>query len=138
VRQFAAVSPDLFDAVVNLCVEPGKMCASQMMMLDAKGGTGIEGAWNVAALIYDKAGRQQLDPVLPGKTAVIDARFIKAYCANNTPTRAASLEVRAPASLAPLQGAGLAWPVGPLSPANATPEHQPGAHLTLAAPRPLS
>lgn len=47
VRRFAAVSPDLFDAVVNLCVRPGKMCMSQMMAIDAQGGTGSAGRWNV-------------------------------------------------------------------------------------------
>jgi cytochrome o ubiquinol oxidase subunit 2 len=40
VRQYAAVDPELFNAVVNRCVEPGKMCMSEMMALDAQGGTG--------------------------------------------------------------------------------------------------
>ena len=41
VRRYAAVAPDLFDAVVNRCVEPGKMCMSQMMAIDAHGGMGL-------------------------------------------------------------------------------------------------
>jgi len=43
VRHFASVDPGLFDAVVNMCVEPGKMCMNQMMALDAAGGTGKSG-----------------------------------------------------------------------------------------------
>lgn len=41
VRRYATVAPDLFDAVVNRCVEPGKMCMNQMMAIDAHGGMGL-------------------------------------------------------------------------------------------------
>jgi cytochrome o ubiquinol oxidase subunit 2 len=41
VQHFAKVLPQLFDAVVDRCVEPGKMCMSQMMAVDARGGTGL-------------------------------------------------------------------------------------------------
>ena len=40
VHRYASVAPALFDAVVNRCVEPGKMCMSQMMAVDARGGMG--------------------------------------------------------------------------------------------------
>lgn len=40
VQRFAKVSPDLFDAIVNRCVEAGKMCMSEMAAIDAKGGMG--------------------------------------------------------------------------------------------------
>ena len=46
VRQYAKVDAQLFDAVVNRCVEPGKMCMSQMMAIDARGGMGMN-AFNV-------------------------------------------------------------------------------------------
>jgi cytochrome o ubiquinol oxidase subunit 2 len=42
VRKFATVVPHLYDAILNLCVEPGKMCLGEMMMLDAKGGQGAD------------------------------------------------------------------------------------------------
>jgi cytochrome o ubiquinol oxidase subunit 2 len=47
VRHFASVDPALFDAAVNLCVRPGKMCVNQMMAIDAEGGTGRAGQFNL-------------------------------------------------------------------------------------------
>jgi cytochrome o ubiquinol oxidase subunit 2 len=57
-RTFGAVDPALFDAVVNLCTDPGKMCLNEMMAIDAKGGLGLESARNVLALEYDKFRRR--------------------------------------------------------------------------------
>ena len=114
VRRYASVAPDLFDAVVNLCVRPGKMCMSQMMALDARGGMGSAGRWNLAALSYDKFGHEDVRAVIPGPGAGLltaaDQVFIKAYCADNRPMMARAREVAAPASSAPLRGAGLRWP----------------------------
>src|SRR3546814_11439351 len=53
-QRFAAVEPQLFDAIVNLCVEPGKMCMHDMMSIAAAGGAGIPGIHNVRRLSYDK------------------------------------------------------------------------------------
>ena len=47
---FAAVDPQLFGRVVNMCVEEGRMCMAEMMALDAQGGMGLPGIANVAAL----------------------------------------------------------------------------------------
>jgi cytochrome o ubiquinol oxidase subunit II len=41
VQHFAKVLSNLFDTVVNRCVEPGKMCMSQMMDIDSRGGMGM-------------------------------------------------------------------------------------------------
>lgn len=49
VRLFASVAPGLFDAIVNRCVEAGKMCAKDMMAIDATGGLGKPGAYNLAS-----------------------------------------------------------------------------------------
>ena len=38
VQYFASVEPDLYDRVLNRCVEDGKMCMHHMMAIDAKGG----------------------------------------------------------------------------------------------------
>ena len=47
-RHFASVSPDLYGAILNRCVDRSKMCMSQMMAIDADGGLGKPGAYNVA------------------------------------------------------------------------------------------
>lgn len=54
VQYFATVDPMLFDAIRNFCVEPGKMCMSEMAMIDAQGGAGLAGLNNLLPLTYDK------------------------------------------------------------------------------------
>ena len=126
VRHFASVAPDLFDAVVNMCVRPGKMCMSQMMALDAKGGTGKAGNWNLAALTYDKYGRESVSATTSAKLVAANDAFVKAYC-ENTPSPVMARDVRAPGSLAPLRGAGLRWkPAGQMPPVS--------EHMSLASP----
>ncbi|RYG10633.1 MAG: ubiquinol oxidase subunit II [Burkholderiales bacterium] len=49
VQRYASVDPTLYDAVVNRCVEAGKMCMKDMMAIDASGGMGKPGAYNLAA-----------------------------------------------------------------------------------------
>jgi cytochrome o ubiquinol oxidase subunit 2 len=58
VRRYAAVAPDLYHAALNMCVEPGKMCADTMMRIDARGGLGLSSAVNVLPLTYDKYARR--------------------------------------------------------------------------------
>ncbi|KQW63594.1 ubiquinol oxidase subunit II [Variovorax sp. Root411] len=48
VRHYASVDPALYDAILNLCVDRGKMCMKEMMAIDADGGLGKPGAFNVA------------------------------------------------------------------------------------------
>ena len=43
VRRWATVAPGLYDAILNRCVEPGKMCMRHMMAVDASGGAGKGG-----------------------------------------------------------------------------------------------
>jgi cytochrome o ubiquinol oxidase subunit 2 len=43
VERYAGVERDLFDAVVNRCVDRNKMCMAQMMAIDAAGGGGKPG-----------------------------------------------------------------------------------------------
>ena len=80
VQHFATVQGDLFDRIVNLCVPSGKMCVKQMMALDAKGGTGKAGTFNVAQMTYDKFGREQVTPIVPGKQSEVDKAFVRAMC----------------------------------------------------------
>ncbi|MDQ0568763.1 cytochrome o ubiquinol oxidase subunit 2 [Variovorax paradoxus] len=48
VRHYARVAPDLYDAILNRCVDRNKMCMKEMMAIDADGGLGKPGAFNVA------------------------------------------------------------------------------------------
>jgi len=50
VRHYATVASDLYNAILNRCVDRDKMCMSQMMAIDADGGLGKPGAYNVATM----------------------------------------------------------------------------------------
>ena len=76
---FASATPGIFDRIVNRCVEPGKMCESEMMAIDARGGAGRAGRFNLAMLTVDKFGRPGMTPMLPGRAEVAAAQtFIAA------------------------------------------------------------
>lgn len=104
--RFASVQGDLWDAVVGMCVEPGKMCMGEMMALDAKGGLGLAGVRNTAPLAYDKYARRG--------SAIFgtDDAYVMAVC---TPTEARrlagggpeALKPHIPVFIDPIRGAGL-------------------------------
>jgi len=48
VKRYASVAPDLYERILNRCVDAGKMCMAQMMAIDA-GGIGSAAAYTVAA-----------------------------------------------------------------------------------------
>jgi cytochrome o ubiquinol oxidase subunit 2 len=52
-QRFAAVDRTLFQAAVNLCVDPGKMCLADMMRIDARGGLGLSSARTAPPLADD-------------------------------------------------------------------------------------
>ncbi|RKF17658.1 ubiquinol oxidase subunit II [Altericroceibacterium spongiae] len=54
VHLYASADPELFDAIVNMCVEPGKMCMHQQMAIDDRGGMGLAGLQKTDDLVYDK------------------------------------------------------------------------------------
>ncbi|MGO4722385.1 ubiquinol oxidase subunit II [Inquilinus sp. 2KB_12] len=58
VRHYGSVAPDLYPAILNLCVDRSKMCLNEMMRIDAKGGGGMAGIDNVLPLNHDKDGRR--------------------------------------------------------------------------------
>jgi cytochrome o ubiquinol oxidase subunit 2 len=70
VRYYARTAPELFDAVVNLCVDPNKMCMRDMMAIDAEGGLGLEGIYNVAHLSYDRP-RMRGDALLASRRSYV-------------------------------------------------------------------
>lgn len=106
VRKFATVDADLFKAIVEMCVEPGKMCMSEMSAIDAKGGLGLAGVYNVLPLEYDKYTRRGTTALGPKKASVAS------IC---TPAKPTGVEVDnepTPSSVKaiPVRGAGLPRP----------------------------
>jgi cytochrome o ubiquinol oxidase subunit 2 len=83
VKRFAAIDPALFQAVVERCVDPAKMCMSDMMAIDARGGLGAAGTINVATLDYDKSARR--GGGAPGAPAAPAQRFVLALCTPSDP-----------------------------------------------------
>jgi cytochrome o ubiquinol oxidase subunit II len=107
VRHFAAVETGLFDRVTNLCVQPGKMCMHQMMALDAQGGMGKAGTYNVRETGHDKMSANG-SHMHDGKT------FVGEICDEDKPM-AARMQPK-PGKLTPLTGAGLSMPNGKPTP----------------------
>ncbi|WP_374525884.1 ubiquinol oxidase subunit II [Sphingopyxis sp.] len=103
VRHFAAVDPELFDAVVNMCVEPGKMCMHDMMAIDAKGGAGIAGIGNVRSVTYDKFAARGT-----GEAANWSVRYVAALCSQQM--QPGDRPDATPVDPAPLRGEGLRHP----------------------------
>lgn len=48
VMRYASVDASLYKAVLNRCVEANKMCMDEMMAIDARGGMGKPGTYNLA------------------------------------------------------------------------------------------
>ncbi|GGF70954.1 cytochrome ubiquinol oxidase subunit II [Azorhizobium oxalatiphilum] len=111
VHFYPTVDPALFKAVVNMCVEPGKMCSSDMMALDAKGGLGLDSARSMLSLTYDKYARRG-STVFGGQQT-----FVVGLCAPEDLSAAAS---------APLSVGG-ARVIGGGQPAGFTPISAPSA-----------
>jgi len=103
VRRFAAVDPQLFDAVVNMCVEPGKMCMHDMMSIDAKGGAGIAGIQNIRSVTYDKFAARGTSEL-----ASWSVRYVAALCSQQMPST--DRPDATPVNPAPLKGEGLTHP----------------------------
>ena len=72
VRYYGSVAPGLYNAILNRCVESNRMCANDMMALDARGGQGVVGAYNVTSL--DAATRARVG------LKDDDRRYVGALC----------------------------------------------------------
>jgi cytochrome o ubiquinol oxidase subunit 2 len=101
---FASVEGGLYTAIVNMCVELDKMCMSEMMSIDARGGLGLAGIDNVAPELY--GGGERVRSVLgPQKT------YVAALCSID---EAIAMTGKLPAigapNAAPFVGAGLRQP----------------------------
>jgi cytochrome o ubiquinol oxidase subunit 2 len=87
VRRFASVEPGLWGAIVDRCVDSRKMCASQMMAIDAAGGAGRGGlASTMRSAWRDVDGNER------------ERRVVAALC---TPTNLQGLPVEVSALAAP-------------------------------------
>ena len=69
VKRYANVDSTLYDAIVNRCVETGKMCMKEMMAIDATGGMGKPGAYNLAS-----SATPSVTGSLPGR------KYVAAMC----------------------------------------------------------
>ena len=63
VRRYAAVTAGLYDAIVNRCVEAGKICMKDMMAMDARGGLGRAEIRNLAMFDPSKPNRSLLGTI---------------------------------------------------------------------------
>ena len=123
VRLYGSVDRDLYKAILNMCVETGKMCMSEMTDIDAKGGLGREGLNNTLPLAYDKYARR-------GAPLGSEPAFVAGICAIDQIKGAPTREVNAPFDMMPLRGVGLKRP--PFSPAH------PSSTSLLLGQRPKS
>jgi cytochrome o ubiquinol oxidase subunit 2 len=83
-RLFAGVDPGLYDAILNRCVDPNRMCMHEMMAIDAAGGRGAAGN-GLAVLRNRNRGDLRGRPYVPGE-----------ICTADTPGPAWTLALRAP------------------------------------------
>ncbi|TNE38114.1 MAG: ubiquinol oxidase subunit II [Sphingomonadales bacterium] len=105
VRYYPNVSTGLFAAVVDMCVQPGKMCMSEMAYIDAQGGLGMAGVHNVAMLTYDKYGRAQSFDARDTSDKALSVAYVKALCSQPgllETARAGS--AKGEAGLSPIEG----------------------------------
>ncbi|MBP0440607.1 ubiquinol oxidase subunit II [Tianweitania sediminis] len=106
VQYFATVDPLLFRAILNMCVDPGKMCMSEMAMIDRGGGAGLAGLSNLLPLTYDKNIRRGA-VFGPKPTFVASICTVEEALAAGQPDPAQDRRVTGGA---PLTGAGLPRP----------------------------
>lgn len=114
VIRYAQVEPRLFDLVLNMCVEPGKMCMSEMMAIDARGGLGLAGIRNTLPLAHDKYARRGSATLGPQPSFVASVCTVsEALAMMKQPTETRRVDP------SPLRGVGLASPrISPRLPAS--------------------
>ena len=79
VRHFGNVDPDLFKAIINMCVDTARMCMDDMMAIDMGGGLGLAGARNTLPIASDERR---------GRRAVLGPRptYVASICTDDNPT----------------------------------------------------
>ncbi|MBP2227841.1 cytochrome o ubiquinol oxidase subunit 2 [Azospirillum agricola] len=114
VRRYGTVEAGLFKAILNMCVEPGKMCMNDMAAIDARGGLGMAGIHITMPLLYDKHARRGA-VFGPEPRDVIGICTVAELVPELVPDLVADLAAPEPAPelAAPLLGAGLPRPSTP-------------------------
>ena len=104
VHHYGSVEAGLYDAALNMCVTPGKMCMNEMMRIDAAGGLGLAGINNVGkTMLAGLIGRDGQMIVQPGQR-----HHVSAICTSAEKEAAAGIGRQAsPAGQSRLAGAGL-------------------------------
>lgn len=103
VRRYATVDPALYKAILNMCVEPGKMCMNEMMSIDARGGLGMAGIKNVLPLTYDKHAAR-------GTVFGPEPTYVAGICAVDELNETPSIGSATPINTTPVRGLGLPRP----------------------------
>ncbi len=122
VQHYAHSASDLYDAILNLCVEPNKMCMRDMMSIDARGGLGLASVDNVSRLAYDRDA---------GARAAPRSNYVLALCAADRAVSSSPAAVRA-ASDSPTVAS--AWAPAESTAAAAAAAPAPNAGATRFAP----
>ena len=102
VAYYAAAEPGLFNAIANLCVAPGKMCASEVMHIDAAAGArgtehgehrGHHEAVDRQRLEYDITARSQIPPLAsPAKLQIAPHQLNAIPAAGSSPAHSSQHE----------------------------------------------
>ena len=146
VLHYASVDQGLFDAVLNMCVEPGKMCMGEMMAIDKKGGLGLNAVHATWPLVHDKYARRgeavlgsgesyvmAICTPLEAEKAALDAgrrrQELAVQMARSAPTeQIMGMGLARPGSASRTEVAAAGWPFAPRIPAptaaDATPASQ--------------
>ena len=107
VHRYASVDGDLYRAILNMCVEPGKMCMSEMTAIDAEGGLGLAGLNNTLPFGHDDRRRRSVFGPEP--------TYVAGTCTPDAPQGGTTAFITAPLDAAPIVGSGLARPGFPAS-----------------------
>ncbi|MCC9626036.1 ubiquinol oxidase subunit II [Thalassospira sp. MA62] len=70
VHYYSEVDPELYNAILNMCVDQSKMCMNEMMHIDENGGGGLAGIHNVMSLTYDVPQMRGTKPLPESKSYV--------------------------------------------------------------------
>ncbi|KJE34872.1 cytochrome O ubiquinol oxidase [Thalassospira sp. HJ] len=70
VHYYSSVDPELYQAILNMCVDQSKMCMNEMMHIDKNGGGGLAGIYNVMSLTYDVPQMRGSKPLPDSKSFV--------------------------------------------------------------------
>jgi cytochrome o ubiquinol oxidase subunit 2 len=98
VTLYKTVDADLYKLILNQCAQPGKMCASEMMSLDAKGGLGLASARSILPLKYNVSA-------LDGSSST--RNYVASVCTVAEAARDADERALTPVNMTPVTGAGL-------------------------------